>query len=106
MVLSGVFAILSLLAWLLFLLLLFRIVFDLVQSFARAWTPRGPLLVVLEGLYTVTDPPVRVARRAIPPLRLGGVGLDVGFLVLLVLVQVLRVLFRYLAVRTGVAHGA
>jgi YggT family protein len=101
MVLSGVFAILSLIAWALFVLLLFRIVFDLVQSLARSWTPHGPLLVALEGLYTVTDPPVRVARRTVPPLRLGNFGVDLGFLVLLIATQILRVLFVYLANRVG-----
>lgn len=101
MVFSGVFAVLSLIAWALFVLLLFRIVFDLVQSLARSWTPRGPLLVALEGLYTVTDPPVRAARRTIPPLRLGNFGLDLGFLLLLIATQVLRYVFTYLSVRTG-----
>jgi len=101
MVFSGVFAILSLLCWALFVLLLFRIVFDLVQSLARSWTPRGPLLVALEGLYTVTDPPVRVARRTVPPLRLGNFGLDLGFLILLIGAEILRFVFSYLSVRTG-----
>ena len=99
MVLSGVFAILSLLAWLLFVLLLFRIVFDLIQSLARSWMPHGPMLVAVEGLYTVTDPPVRAARRAIPPLRVGSVALDLGYLLLLIVVVILRVLFTYLSVR-------
>lgn len=98
---SAVFAILSLLAWVLFVLLLFRIVFDLVQSLARSWTPRGPLLVALEGLYTVTDPPVRAARRAIPPLRLGNFGLDLGFLLLLIASLILEHVFTYLSIRTG-----
>lgn len=101
MVFSGVFAVLSLIAWALFVLLLFRIVFDLVQSLARSWTPHGPLLVALEGLYTVTDPPVRAARRTIPPLRLGNFGLDLGFLLLLIATQVLRYVFTFLSVRTG-----
>lgn len=101
MVLSPIFAILSLLAWFLFLFLLFRIVFDFVQSLARAWTPHGPLLVALEGLYTVTDPPVKAARRAIPPLRLGGMGLDIGFMLLLIVAYLLRILFVHLSVVTA-----
>jgi YggT family protein len=32
----------------------------------------------------VTDPPLKVLRRLIPPLRLGGVSLDLGFLVLFI----------------------
>jgi YggT family protein len=57
--------------WLYWLLFIFRLVFDFVQIFARSWRPAGPLLVAVEALYTVTDPPLRLIRRFIPPLRLG-----------------------------------
>ena len=40
-----------------FIVLLFvRLVVDWIQMFARSWVPRGPVLVVLEGVYTITDP--------------------------------------------------
>ena len=86
---SILFQVLYLAVWVFFIVLLIRLVFDLVQSFARAWEPHGPLLVGLEAVYTVTDPPLRALRRLIPPLRLGGFGLDLGFLVLIIGVQVL-----------------
>jgi len=70
--------------------LMVRIVADVVQSFARGWTPRGPVLVGLEIVYTVTDPPLRLVRRLIPPLRFGGFGVDVAFLIVLVVVYVGR----------------
>jgi YggT family protein len=66
-------------------LLFVRFVVDWVQVFARSWTPTGPLLVVLEAVYTVTDPPLRALRRVIPPLRLGGIALDLSFMVLLLI---------------------
>ncbi len=66
-----------------------RIVFDLLQIFARSWQPRGALLVIAEGIYSVTDPPLRLLRRFIPPVRLGGVALDFSFLLLLIVLQVL-----------------
>ncbi len=65
------------------LILLVRLVIDWVQVFSRDWRPRGVTLVIAEGAYTVTDPPLRVLRRVIPPLRLGGVQLDLAFLVLM-----------------------
>jgi YggT family protein len=71
-------------------LLLVRLVFDWVQVFARSWTPRGPVLFILEIVYTVTDPPIRFIRRFIPPLRIGSVALDTSFLVVLVIVYLLR----------------
>lgn len=66
-----------------------RIILDLLQIFARSWRPRGPILVIAEGIYSLTDPPLRLLRRFIPPVRLGGVALDFSFLLLLIVLQVL-----------------
>ncbi|MDP2014916.1 MAG: YggT family protein [Actinomycetota bacterium] len=71
------------------LVLFARIILDLLQIFARSWKPRGPILVIAEGVYSLTDPPLRLLRRFIPPLRLGGVALDFSFLLLLIVLQVL-----------------
>ena len=73
-----------------FIVLLFvRLVVDWIQMFARSWVPRGPALVLLEGVYTVTDPPVKALRRMIPPLRLGGVAIDLSFLAVLLICYIL-----------------
>jgi len=82
-----------------FIVLLFvRLIVDWIQMFARSWTPRGPVLVILEGVYTVTDPPVKALRKVLPPLRLGGVAIDLSFVVLLLICYILlslnRTLFR------------
>jgi YggT family protein len=71
-----------LLVWLYLLVLLARLVLDWVQMFARDWRPRGVMLVIAESVYSATDPPIRALRRIIPPLRLGAVQLDLGFMVL------------------------
>ncbi len=65
------------------LILLVRLVLDWIQVFSRDWRPRGPILVLAEAAYTVTDPPLRAIRRVIPPLRLGGIQLDLGYLLLM-----------------------
>jgi YggT family protein len=70
-------------------LMLIRLVVDWVQVFARSWTPHGPVLFVLEIVYTITDPPIRFVRRFVPPLRIGSVALDTSFLIVLVVVYVL-----------------
>ncbi len=77
------------LLWLYWLILIGRLVFDFVQIFARSWQPRGILLVLAEFIYTLTDPPLRLLRRIIPPLRLGGVQFDLAFLILIIAVQIL-----------------
>jgi YggT family protein len=71
------------------IVLIARLVFDYVFIFAREWQPRGAVLLIVEGIYSVTDPPLKALRRVIPPLRIGGISLDLAFLVLFVLVQIL-----------------
>ena len=38
----------------------------------------------------MTDPPVKFLSRLIPPLRIGSVAIDLGFLVLVVAIYALR----------------
>jgi YggT family protein len=83
--------ILSAVLWLFFIALLIRLVVDWIQVFAREWQPKGLVLVVLEAIYTVTDPPLRAIRRVLPPLRIGSIALDLAFIVLIILVQILLV---------------
>ncbi|MYM20334.1 YggT family protein [Brevibacterium sp. 5221] len=86
--------------WLLSLytyVLIARVIVDLIQVFARDWRPTGFLLVLCEVIYTLTDPPVKLMRRIIPPLRLGGIALDLGFILVFIGVQVLANLCRYAA---------
>ncbi|HEY8374729.1 MAG TPA: YggT family protein [Pseudonocardiaceae bacterium] len=71
------------------LLLTARVVVELVRAFARSWRPVGGVAVALETIYTVTDPPVLLARRVIPTVRVGNVGLDLSIMVLLLIVFIL-----------------
>jgi YggT family protein len=75
-------------AWIFLIFLFARMVFEYVFMFARDYTPQGAVLVVVEAVYTVTDPPLKFLRRFIPPLRLGSVALDLSFLALIVLTYV------------------
>jgi YggT family protein len=93
---SMVGQVLSTVLWLYLLVLLARVVIDLVMMLSRDWVPRGPVLLVVEAVFTVTDPPLRLLRRFIPPLRLGGAALDLSFLVLFIIINVLLALVRYL----------
>jgi YggT family protein len=76
---------------LVFLVLLFaRFVVDWVMVLARSWRPSGLVAAGLEVVYTTTDPPLKAIRRVIPPLNLGTIRLDLGFMVLLIAVVILR----------------
>ncbi|MFI6497564.1 YggT family protein [Nonomuraea typhae] len=70
-------------------LLIGRMIFETVQSFARQWRPSGVVLVLAEATYTATDPPLKFLRRFIPPLRLGTVAFDLSFTVLFIVVLIL-----------------
>lgn len=74
--------------------LIVRIVFDVVTSFAPHWRPSGIVLVVASAIYGVTDRPLGAIRRRLPPLNLGGVQLDMAFLVLFFAVVVLKLIVR------------
>lgn len=82
--------------FLLVLALLGRMVIEWIRSYAPAFRPHGATLLAVEGIMTVTDPPVRGLRRLIPPMRLGAVALDLSVMLLLVIGWLLlRVLAPY-----------
>ena len=68
-----------------FLLLLYffvlwgRFIVDLVRGVNRGWRPHGILLVLVELVYTLTDPPLKFFRRVVPSLRVGPIAFDFGW---------------------------
>ena len=66
-----------------------RMIIGWIQVFARSWRPTGVVLVVAEGIFTATDPPLKFLRRYIPPLRLGTVAMDLSYMVLFIVVLIL-----------------
>ena len=89
-----VFGILAFVAFLYLILLFARLVIGWIGVFARDWRPSGPLVVVLEVVYSATDQPLNALRKVIPPLTIGSIRLDLGFMILffvtLILYNVLR----------------
>ncbi|GAA1349301.1 YggT family protein [Falsarthrobacter nasiphocae] len=71
--------------------LLSRIVLDFIVGFAPGWRPKGFVLVFASAVYAVTDKPLAWVRRVVPPLSLGGVSLDLGFLLLYFAVNAVRI---------------
>jgi YggT family protein len=75
----------------LYIVLLFaRAILDLVLSMNRSARPSGAWVPVFEFVYTVMDPPLRLLRRIIPPLRIGNVAFDLGFTVLVIALFAIR----------------
>lgn len=83
-----VFGLIYIVLLLFFVALIIRLVYEWVQMFARQWRPRGVALVTAHLVYSVTDPPLKTLRRLIPPLQLGGISLDLGFIILFIAVYI------------------
>ncbi len=66
-----------------------RFVLDLATNFARGWRPKGFWLILAELIFTVTDPPIRLVRRLVPTIRVGGGGLDFSWSIVMLVVIVL-----------------
>ncbi len=80
-----------------FVIVLVRAVISWVVAASPSFRPRGPVLVLFEVVYTLTDPPLKLLRRWVKPVRLGLISLDLAFIVLwlalLVLQRVIVVFF-------------
>ncbi|MEU4389179.1 YggT family protein [Kribbella sp. NPDC023855] len=82
--------VLGVLYWVLFaffLTLVARFVLSLIVMFAPQWHPKGPMLLLFELIYSVTDPFLRPLRRILPPIGAGGIRIDLSMLMLFVLVS-------------------
>ena len=71
-----------------------RLIIDYVRMFARNWRPNSFLLAIFEAIYAITDPAMKFVGRFIPPLRLGGVSLDLSFIVILLALNVASTIVR------------
>lgn len=74
-------------------ILLARIILSWAMSLG--WRPpySGPLRTILDLIDAVTDPVLRPLRALMPPIRAGGVGLDLSPLIAFVILFVLRSVF-------------
>jgi YggT family protein len=70
-----------------------------VPVLVRDWEPHGPMLVVAEIIYSITDPPLRLLRKVLRPVRVGTMMLDLAFIGLTILVLILRALNTNLLLR-------
>jgi YggT family protein len=81
-------------------LLLTIFLFVLFLHVIFSWVPRPPEPIVpfVLGVRRVVEPLAAPLRRIIPPLRLGGVGLDLSIIVLFIAVRILMSVTRALGI--------
>jgi len=80
------------------IMLLARIALSWVFAFARDWRPTGVWAVVIEAIYSGTDPMIKPLRRVIPPVSVGAMRFDVAFLIVFFGVYVLRFILMMIKV--------
>jgi len=72
------------------ILLFARVVVSWAYMFGFRPPMSGPTRKILDLLEDVTDPVLRPLRSLIPPVRAGGVGIDLSIIVAFVILAVLR----------------
>ncbi|GAA1413758.1 membrane protein [Glutamicibacter uratoxydans] len=97
-----VFGIIYLALAVLQILLLMRIVLDITENFARHWRPQGIALIVASVIVSITDPPLRWLRRRIKPLDIGGIRLDLSFLIFFIVVIIAKLIVANIGASTGI----
>jgi YggT family protein len=72
------------------ILLFARVIVSWAYMFGFRPPLSGPTRKILDLLEDVTDPVLRPLRAMIPPIRAGGVGIDLSIIVAFVVLAVLR----------------
>ena len=57
-------------------------------------TPGSPINEVRRAVATVTDPPLSLIRRVVPPIPLGGLSLDLSVILLILVLEVVAGVLR------------
>jgi YggT family protein len=86
----GLLGILSLALLLVQLLLVARAVLDWTVALAGPTAPGSLRSRLSAGVRAATEPILAPVRRVLPPLRVGGVAIDLAFIVVFVAVMLLR----------------
>jgi YggT family protein len=66
-----------------------RLILDWVRALQPRWRPTGALLVIAEACFAVTDPPLKLVRRVVRPIKIGGAQLDFAWSIVLIVGLVL-----------------
>lgn len=61
-------------------------------ALAAGWRPTGPAHTLVDGVRRVTEPVFGLVRGLLPPVRLGGMGLDLSPIIIFI---VLGIVLRY-----------
>jgi YggT family protein len=66
-----------------------RLIVDWTRALRPKWRPTGLALVAAEVAFAVTDPPIKVVRRVVKPVRFGSASIDFGWSIVFIVALVL-----------------
>jgi YggT family protein len=66
-----------------------RLIVDWVRALRAKWRPTGIALIAAEVAFAVTDPPVKLVRRVVKPVRFAGASLDFAWSIVFIVTLVL-----------------
>lgn len=75
-----------------------RLIFDFLRAMRPGWRPPTFLMVFSGIIYGFTDPPMKVVRRFVKPVRFGNIGLDFGWTVVMLAAIVAMYIAEYLMI--------
>lgn len=87
-------------------LLIVRLIIEMTRSFSRNFQAPRWFSLLAEPIFIVTDPPVKLLRRFIPPIRLGNVLLDVSVLVLFFALTILQFIIGTVMIAPNIPGAA
>lgn len=87
------------------LILIFRLITEMIASFSREFRPASWFAVIAEVAFRLTDPPVKLLRRVIPPVRTGQISLDVSVIVLFFILIIVQALIGSLMIDPQALRG-
>ncbi len=59
-------------------------------ALAAGWHPTGPMHALVDAVYRVTDPVFGLVRGLLPPLRFGGMALDLSPIIIFIVIGIVR----------------
>ncbi|MDI6100984.1 YggT family protein [Actinoplanes sp. NEAU-A12] len=86
----GLLALVSLVLLLVQLLLVVRVVLDWSVMLAGPAMPGSARSKALDVIYKITEPMLAPVRKVLPPLRAGGISIDLAFIVVFLAISIIR----------------
>ncbi len=74
------------------MIMIIRMILDWLMVLIPRLRPKGGFAFIARLIYFVTEPPLRLLRKFIPPIRCGNVNIDVSYMLLYFVLYVLQIL--------------